>query len=612
MCGEPNEVPSVIWDAFEISMSSATTFDLQLNDGGLREYLPFHPGKCFQDWGSDEWNQYGMMRILGQGCQLNNPDIDSCYRKALFPYPVPPNSSVMKIDLWAQSNGSWLDLETYTRFQKSRNTSATPGFFGIEVCGTTAGCTADSSGNCVPAFTFIAQDPNSSNDKLTAADMWTGTEFIPSNNIWSVVEEWEQPYATPEMGPYPPCPEDEQGRAMTCTGNETFEILFRNLTIEKAEVKDDGTVTFVVSYALEWGDRFAVHPCTQNLFNIRTGGHQYKVPSTKYWTPTLTSTPSKQSPKVLSAAKKLGVSLGFGNPVKEALWDDVPWPAQLTLSRSYKVEHFPDVTLDWSQYPFDSQDLTLVLSEESIEPGLVEFDFSEVQFSHDKVDIGSGWKKESASYEIVNHGGREAVKLTVRVKRDPTSKVYTLLIPVMSAVALQIAFITLSDFGDTSGIFMTEAVAVSVSVALLNPSILGFPSTVPVMPFIQAFVLMAVVGVLLSCILVLLRIVWEFRMSKLQKNIDLLLNKFGVAVSTFGLDHAKAREVITSGSTKGEDAANDKPPPGEGEFREYHDLFTTKEKLRLQLKRYDRFIRIFVVAWYLISLLAVSGGYGVI
>lgn len=155
------------------------------------------------------------------------------------------------------------------------------------------------------------------------------------------------------------------------------------------------------------------------------------IPGNTSWSPTLSITSAQKDSKLISQGKKLGVNFAFGTPVTDAVYSpqEVPWPKQLVLSRTFKVEHYPQVSLDWSKYPFDSQELTIVLSEESLEPGLLELDIGSMQFGHDKASVGDAWTKESASYEIVDLEGRQALKLSVRVKRDPKGKVYSLFLP---------------------------------------------------------------------------------------------------------------------------------------------------------------------------------------
>jgi len=605
-CGQPDVEPSFL-AVLELSLLSPTTLDLQINDEMLREEHSYHPGKCYME--DEEDDLYGALRILIQTCKLKNPDIESCFRKSNFPYPVKPDASTMKIDLWPTENGSWAAIDDYQRFRLSRSESE-PGYIGLEVCAPKAKCVSSES-LCVPAVTLVAQDPEAGSYKLTAGDMWNFTEYTTSSDIHSVVEEWEQPYALPDYGPYPPCPEDEKGRAMRCEGNETLTISIRKLTIDRAEVGSDGSVTFGVTYVLEWGDRFAVHPCTHNLFHIRTGGHPYVIPSSTYWTPTFTIEPAAKPPKIISAGKQLGVNLDFGKPVTDAVHSsvDVPWPKQLVLSRTYKVEHYPVVELDWLKFPFDSQDLSIVLSEFSVEPGRVVLDISNTEFSHEKTHVGDGWIKESVNFEKMSEDDMQALKLIVRVRRDPKGKVYTLFLPVLTLAVFEVAFNLIVCYSDTSGVFMTKAVTTGVAVSMTNPEVLGFPSSVSVMPYAQCFVLMVVLGTMFSSIMVLGRFCWENKIRSLSKEIDSMMSKFGAAVSTFGVDAPTARSFCFKEEEVDKVSSL---APGEGEYMRYHQMLVDKNKLLCQLKRYDMVIRAAVVVWYIVSFLTVSLLYGII
>lgn len=167
----------------------------------------------------------------------------------------------------------------------------------------------------------------------------------------------------------------------------------------------------------------------------------------------------------------------------------------------------------------------------------------------------------------------------------------------------QVVFMAMADFGDTAGTFTTKALTVSVAVAMTNPSVLGFPPTVSGMPFAQCFVLMIVLGTCLSSLMVLFRFRWEMRIKILTRDIDILVGKFGTAVSTFGCDTATVRKVCSDSSEN---------QPGEGEFRRYHEMFVERQSLKEQLKRYDICIRVMVVVWYFVAFLSVAGAYDVL
>jgi len=289
------------------------------------------------------------------------------------------------------------------------------------------------------------------------------------------------------------------------------------------------------------------------------------------------------------------VNLGFGQPVKANIGgrDEVPWPKQLVLSRSYSVELYPSFNMQWDQYPMDEQTVSIVFSERNLEPGLVEYDENMI-FDSTKIDVGDAWTLKSASCEpTVDEGDRASLKISVTVARNPKGKMYSLIIPVITVAVMDVAFTGLVDFTDTAGVFLTHGVLIGVGVQLINPSNLGFPPTVPGMPFIQSFMLMLLIGALKTAFLLALRIIWSRKITILDSQLS-ELKSAAEEQNSFGVENVKDQEEK------------------DADFRKYKEQVREKEVLEKLLQKYDLFIRASVPLWYIISWLVVAIDYGVL
>lgn len=580
---------------YNISLLSPTTFRLLINDDVLQLSQQFHPIKCVT---ADEKEAPGRILVIGDACWLNNPDIESCYRQENFKYPVQPNAKVLKIALSVKEDGSGYDLDNFgpSRFQKFRE-SQIPNKVGLEVCAVLGNCVPN-QGLCVPVFTMVAEDWSKTYSQAKYANIWKDWDFNPVESFELAEGLWEQPHAIPAYGPYPHCPEDELGRAKPCSEDELLMIWVKSFKLRRAEIIDPGTIAFRVNFELQWGDRYAVHPCTINLFNIVTGGKPYKIPSELFWAPGLNITNAAKDSRAISSSSVLNVLFGFDDPVRDKAGDDINWPKQLYLGRKYDSEYYPSVTLDWDKYPFDEQTLQLVLTDTTVEAWQLNFSLASTKLDTSDVNVGDGWTLKSVTMDMTpgNDGTngteeRPTVRITVKVKRNPRGKVYSVILPAFAVAALDIAFHMVARYGDVAGTFMTAAVICSVGLAMIDPGFLGFPANIASMPFIQCFCLMILIGGLKTSLLVLGRAFWAVRMHYTREEME-------------DLEHRAHHNKLFK-QVRPEGELNEKKSQHEQLF-EYHSM------LESQLERYDLFIKASVPIWYLAAWLIVAAAYGVL
>lgn len=279
-------------------------------------------------------------------------------------------------------------------------------------------------------------------------------------------------------------------------------------------------VAFTLRYKLEWGDRYAVHPCTINLYNIHTSGKQFTIPTAGYWLPAFKAGRARQSESVTSAGSSLGVNTFAGHPVtkKVASIGDpgpnssaLPFPKQLVFNRQYEVVFYPSMALSWDMYPFDKQTFQVQISEMSMTPSQLTLNATRAAFTHKDAQVGDQFKKNSASVEVVMVNGQEHLQVTVEVSRFTKGKLYSIILPSLSVAFLDTAFHLMTSYDDVTMLFMTSAVVAGVGVQLVNPDFLGIPRDLTTIPFMQCFTLMIIVGGLKQMILVLLRKVVQKR-----------------------------------------------------------------------------------------------------
>jgi len=568
---------------YVIELTSPTTFGIHWHDGNLQKTREFHPLKCDINDGEQQWAG-GRMLLLQNACFLkNSEDTESCFRKQYFKYPVDPDSPTVKHELRRRSDGLGFGVWPGNKVQvynRSGTTTADmvrrlfPRSAQFEVCAHTGSC-VPGQGLCQPAFWLVAEDWNYDPYEDAWSDM-PSSSFRPHLDISEVAYDWNQVHHTPQYGPYPLCPEDELGRATKCVGNETLTIRVSSLEVKSATIEDNGQkVVFDVKFSLEWGDRYAVHPCTINLYRVRTSGKHLQVPSTRFWTPNLKAANEMEDTQVKYAASSLGVNLGFGQPVKVSVSEDTQiWPKQLVLSRAYQAQYFPEPMLDWWQYPYDNQTLKLVLADMSLAPGTYKFEVAPSAVNADDVDVGDEWKFESLEVGVVTEDDRSAISISVRMKRTAASKLYTLLYPALTFVCLDVMGHLIMPYDNDGELFMAQALMMGVSITMLDPDFLGFPATVSRMPYIQCFVLMLTVGTLKTALLLMGRLLWRSRINGLESRLE-----------------------AGSDGKEGEEGPS---------------VARRLEKLRAQRRIYDLFVKATVPLWYLVSLLAVSIAYNVL
>jgi hypothetical protein len=532
---DPDENPYA--DSWGIEMASATTFRLWIDDGRLQRYMTYHPATCFAE-DIAEHSDVGSVVVIVDFCHVLIPDFDQCFKHGYIKYPVAVDSTALKIELrpWpVDAIGEELDDDTKPQlgakftipvyqygmlFQQARGklAAAEENLVELEVCGNPRAC-VPFSGSCIPTVALIGEKHTRDGDYNAWPARgfgWEPAEFE--------AEEWQQPNAVGTYGPYPPCPEDADGRALTCEGDEVLTLHVKSVTLDRAEFNAAGdAASFSMSFELAWGDRYAVHPCTINLFSVRTGGKQYRIPATGFWTPTLDIANPTKATALKEAEKTLGVSYGVGNPVlgpalveTEDNVTQVPWPKQLLLSRVYNFDYFPTALVDWDKFPFDSQKMTIMLSEQSVPVGMMDLRLWDGNVVYDFVNVGEMWVLDSVTTKQVTKRGRPWVQITVEVSRSSSGKVYGVIIPIVSIAFLDVAFHLLTPYDDVKEVFITAAIIASVGVQMIDPGFLGLPSGLARMPFLQCFCLMVLVGGLKTMLMIVLRSFWKGRIEKLE------------------------------------------------------------------------------------------------
>jgi hypothetical protein len=183
------------------------------------------------------------------------------------------------------------------------------------------------------------------------------------------------------------------------------------------------------------------------------------------------------------------------------------------------MEFYPAKALDWNKYPFDEQTLVLRISEMSIPQDKLIINATRASFNHNKVNVGDMWKKESVTMEVVTVAGRQYLQITVKVSRVSGGKFYSLFMPAITVIFLDIAFHLLTSYDNEAGVFMTCAVVTGVGVNLINPDFLGIPRTLTYMPMMQCLMLMILIGGLKQMVLVLMRLIWLKRLQRVRARI---------------------------------------------------------------------------------------------
>merc|ERR1712176_1126271 len=131
------------------------------------------------------------------------------------------------------------------------------------------------------------------------------------------------------------------------------------------------------------------------------------------------------------------------------------------------------------------------------------------------INVGDGWVLNSASLETITSDGHPCIQVIVNVNRFARGKLWSILLPALSVVFLDIAFHVLTPYENTHEIFLTSAVVAGVAVQMIDPSFLGIPGNLALLPFMQCFVLMIMIAGLKQMVLIVFRLVWTKRLDRL-------------------------------------------------------------------------------------------------
>lgn len=205
--------------------------------------------------------------------------------------------------------------------------------------------------------------------------------------------------ATPQLGPYLPCPVAPDGRQQPCMSHSSRPLIPTGVqlrdtaespSISKGFVEPDPLVLHInnidikslshmsfdkfalrVQYKVTWADRTAVHPCTIPLYFHGDGvpASGKKVDASKWWWPQ----PDKDSADKMTYSHRKNLTVCHAPGGAETGADgcvkvttactprSCPWPKQLYLQDKITVEATETASWDLFKYPFDKQIVRLKL-----------------------------------------------------------------------------------------------------------------------------------------------------------------------------------------------------------------------------------------------------------
>jgi len=323
--------------------------------------------------------------------------------------------------------------------------------------------------------------------------------------------------ATPKEGPYAPCPVGNDARQLPCAPPEMvyrgalvtsfvppnqLNFYVDGVTIESVdEIDPNGGFKIKVGYDITWSDRFAVHPCKISLYPYGTGVplSGKLVPSEDWWK----SQPALGKNKDLSFkhAKNLRVhhtlptsdEVGTPGPAvtQPCTVHTCPWPKQLFLRDHLVATVSVNAKWDLTQFPFDKQMLRMTLP--LLDPdGFVGYDMNDTVL-HTIVPLASelagkfddfydqgDWKVYDASIRFDDGAG--ALVFEIKVRRDASSSLFKVLIPIIANAALLIMTVRL---GIEERLLVVGLSFVTAG-TFLDPDFLGLPQNVSGVPFVQS------------------------------------------------------------------------------------------------------------------------------
>jgi len=342
-------------------------------------------------------------------------------------------------------------------------------------------------------------------------------------------------YATPAEGPHLPCPveppktmwsktayngvqqpcDDGASKSHFWHKDQTIPTFFSpppdnltvyvtNFNIDEVPIMSFSEFQVTFSYTATWSDRYAVHPCTINLYDTGAGvGASGKVvPSADWWLPT----PNLKQNIGESVKHEANVKV-FHNPTDPVLQacadnEECPWPKQLFLSEKITLTAKKASSFVMHQHPFDVQtiegtiDLVSNIAYPSFVPK-VKVNFTEFAQAEESVkDIYGGTDWTVLSAQVTQSETNELqLDFSIKMKRASASVVFKVLIPVMAISLVSI----LAGFLEANDRLLVVSVSVLAGSSMLDPDFLSLPAGTQGIPFLMALVIghMAINSVLL-------------------------------------------------------------------------------------------------------------------
>ena len=191
-------------------------------------------------------------------------------------------------------------------------------------------------------------------------------------------------YNLPADGPFWPCPLGADGRQQNCKTYSRPEpeslqesldvyVTISDLQINSVSLMSYEKFSVELKYDATWSSRYAVHPCSINLYDdgVGVGVKGKTVPSHRWWKPTPIADGGSTAVKHSENLKVFRSSLLDNNfpadlvntPCSKPSFGstsepECPWPMQLFLQDKIVVE--ATFKSDWNlaRFPFDTQTLT--------------------------------------------------------------------------------------------------------------------------------------------------------------------------------------------------------------------------------------------------------------
>jgi hypothetical protein len=188
--------------------------------------------------------------------------------------------------------------------------------YSYEVCSRPGDCT-EGDFECINAYTIVGVGNPADVDARNLIGFTSGGSthtYYPRQYPTMGSGTIDSVYAKPVGGPYWPCPVNESsGRQLACSDDPNdglamsldLYVTIGSLKVKRVTKMSYTAFSVLLEYEATWTSRYAVHPCTINLYDDGAGvGAKGKVVSTEgWWLPSpkgdgATSTSVKHSEKL--------------------------------------------------------------------------------------------------------------------------------------------------------------------------------------------------------------------------------------------------------------------------------------------------------------------------